>query len=74
MLPIAYAPLPGGEAAPREFAPPLPLPPDRDCWNTACAAATGFWHTAAVDARVSTGFRAICAHNAQRLHETAQRL
>ncbi|MEY2686828.1 MAG: hypothetical protein RL375_1026 [Pseudomonadota bacterium] len=74
MLPMAYAPLPGGEVAPREFAPPLPLPPERGSWDTACAAATGFWQAAAVDVRVSTGFRAICAHNAQRLHETAKRL
>jgi hypothetical protein len=72
MLPMAYAPLPGGEVAPYEVSPPLPLPPQRASWDRACAAAIEFWQAAAVDPRVSLGFQTICAHNAQRLHETAQ--
>lgn len=74
MLPMRYAPLPGGEVPPRDFEPPLPLPPQRAVWDACCAAAVGFWQAAAADARISAGFRALCADNAQRLHTIAQRL
>ena len=39
MLPMAYAPLPGGEVPARNFTPRLPTPPQRDVWQIACKAA-----------------------------------
>jgi hypothetical protein len=74
MLPMRYAPLPGGEVPPRDFEPVLPLPPQRACWNTACAAALAFWQAAAADARISTGFRAVCERNARVLADLAAHL
>ena len=65
MLPMAYAPLPGGELPVVPYAPALPMPQDRDIWLQASAAAQSFWRTAANDERISPAFRDICAHNAE---------
>jgi HipA-like C-terminal domain len=73
MLPMLYAPLPGGEVPVRAFEPPLPLPPQRDAWAAACGAALEFWTQAARDSRIGEGFRRTCAHNAERLQRVAQR-
>lgn len=67
LLPMLYAPLPGGEAAARTFAPRLPLPAQRTAWNTACTAAVLFWTRAAGDTRISDDFRKTCGANARRL-------
>ena len=69
MLPMLYAPLPGGEVPVREFGnqPPLPLPPQRADWMAACDAASAFWEQAANDLRISANFRRICAANRQHL-------
>ena len=74
MLPMAYAPLPGGEVAPRAFEPPLPAPAQVRPWRAACAAAIGFWSEAGSDSRISTPFRAIAAANAQALAALADRV
>ena len=74
MLPMLYAPLPGGEVPVRTFVPPLPLPAQRAVWDAACAVAIDFWNRAASDARLSESFRAICAANARRLQDVAARL
>ena len=71
MLPMRYAPLAGGEVPPREFEPPLPLPPQRTVWTEACKAAHGFWTAAARDARIGEAFRRVCEGNAQRLQAAA---
>ena len=71
MLPMLYAPLPGGELPTRSFEPALPLPPQRGVWAVACAVAIGFWERAAADARISEAFRHTCAANATRLREVA---
>lgn len=71
MVPMLYAPLPGGEVPVRSFDPPLPLPPQRAVWSAACTAALGFWARAAQDTRISAEFRALCAGNAQRLEAVA---
>ena len=71
MLPMLYAPLPGGEVPTRTFEPRLPLPAQRSVWNTAGAAALLFWSRAAADSRVSDAFRKTCRANAQRLQELA---
>jgi hypothetical protein len=71
MLPMAYAPLAGGEVPPRDFAPPLPLPPQRATWLAACSAAIEFWRGAATDSRVSEPFRNTCRVNAAHLADTA---
>jgi len=67
MLPMAYAPLPGGEVPPRAFEPALPQPAQRAAWLTACVAAMGLWTRAAADSRISAGFHATAAANAQTL-------
>lgn len=72
MLPMLYAPLAGGEVAPREFSPPWPLPPQRPVWLAACQAARHLWQHAAQDLRISAGFRALCDQNDQRLAQWAQ--
>lgn len=74
MLPMAYAPLPGGEVPPREFTPPLPLPRQREVWQVACTAALEFWRRASTDARISAPFRAVCAANVCQLNEIAARV
>ncbi len=74
MLPMLYAPLPGGEVPVRSFEPPLPLPPQKPVWAVACAAALRFWNHASQDARISKEFRDICASNARRLKQVADRL
>ena len=74
MLPMLYAPLPGGELPQRSFEPALPLPPQRQVWLVACAGAIVFWQLAAQDARVSVSFQRECARNAIRLEQVAQRL
>jgi hypothetical protein len=74
MLPMAYAPLPGGEVPPRAFEPTLPQPDQRAVWMSACHAAQGFWATAAADGRISGGFRALCLANSQHLQRLRDRL
>ncbi len=72
MLPMLYAPLPGGEVPQREFDPPLPLPTQRSAWAIACEAALSFWQSTAGDKRISAPFRRTCSANAQRLQDVAQ--
>lgn len=67
MLPMAWAPLPGGEIAPGRWSPALPLPSERDLWQRMCTLAIEFWNTCAADPRISTGFRSACASNAAAL-------
>ena len=74
MLPMLYAPLPGGEVPTRSFEPTLPTPPLRSTWTTACLAAVLFWTRASQDERIGEDFRRICVLNAQRLQEVAQRV
>ncbi|MES3014841.1 MAG: type II toxin-antitoxin system HipA family toxin YjjJ [Pseudomonadota bacterium] len=71
MLPMLYAPLPGGELPTRLFEPALPLPPQRAVWQTACVAALALWDRAAADERVSAAFRRTCGANAKRLRTVA---
>ena len=74
MLPMHYAPLAGGEVPRRSFEPPLPLPPQRSIWTSACVAAMFFWNRASEDARISEEFRRISASNAQHLKRITDRV
>ena len=74
MLPMLYAPLPGGEVPVRSFEPLLPLPPQRPVWSATCTAACLFWTQASLDARIGEAFRRTCAANAQHLQRVAQRV
>lgn len=65
MLPMMYAPLPGGELPAGAFGPGLPAPKDRDAWLLARPAARSFWQIAANDQRISRTFRDICARNGE---------
>jgi hypothetical protein len=67
MLPMLYAPVRGVELPQREYAPKLPLPAEREACEHAARAALEFWRSGAADERISAGFRAICAENAERL-------
>ncbi|WP_296510180.1 type II toxin-antitoxin system HipA family toxin YjjJ [Rhodoferax sp.] len=67
MLPMLYAPV-GGELVPRPLAdrPLQPTAATLPEWPQAMALARSFWSAAAADARISAGFRALCAgHLAQ---------
>ncbi|MDP2430428.1 MAG: HipA domain-containing protein [Pseudomonadota bacterium] len=74
MLPMHYAPLAGGEVPPREFNPALPLPSERADWHTACAAALDFWHSVAIEPRISKPFRALARANHDGLAEVRERV
>ena len=74
MLPMLYAPLPGGELPSRSFEPPLPLPAQRGFWMAACEAAIAFWSRASRDARLSESFRKLCGANGQQLQRVAERI
>ena len=71
MLPMLYAPVRGVELPARTFAPPLPLPCERDAWMMVAKAAMNFWALAAGDARISAAFRQICARNALAVQDLA---
>ncbi len=73
MLPMAYAPLPGGEVP--EVIPnfALPVPAEREEWLKACACAISFWEQAANDLRISDQFRTHCHANAQTLADLRHR-
>jgi len=64
MLPMAYAPLGGGELPAVNYAPMLPMPQQQTLWRVASEAALAFWQAAATDPRISLDFRQICERNA----------
>ncbi|MFT7724389.1 MAG: type II toxin-antitoxin system HipA family toxin YjjJ [Roseateles sp.] len=66
-LPMRYAPQPGGEVASPPLAPALPLPAEHERWQRVAPRALAFWRAAAADARISPGFRVLCAGNAAAL-------
>ena len=67
MLPMQYAPLPGGELPTVEFKAPLPLPGELLVWREVASVAITFWQRCAEDSRISDGFRKVCAINAERI-------
>ncbi|MBP9062134.1 MAG: type II toxin-antitoxin system HipA family toxin YjjJ [Rhodoferax sp.] len=67
MLPMAYAPLGGGELPQVSYSPSLPMPQDQQAWLAASQAASAFWLKGAEDARISPQFRGICDRNAREL-------
>jgi hypothetical protein len=72
MLPMAYAPMAGGEIPDNRYAPGLPTPHNREAWLAASQAALGFWELAMQDARISPAFRSVCAANLQELQRLMQ--
>lgn len=74
MLPMAYAPLPGGEVVQRPFVPPLPVPAQRPTWLGAAQAAIAFWRNAGQDRRIGEAMRAIALANAQAVEAAAARV
>lgn len=73
MLPMMYAPLPGGELPASPYAPTLPQPAQRADWMVACTAALAFWHDAAHDSRISEAFRRVCRKNHVHLDQLADK-
>lgn len=74
MLPMAYAPMRGGELPNREFSPAPPLPAEAPTWIKAAEAAVYFWNTCAEDSRISADFRRICDDNGQNVATLASRM
>lgn len=73
MLPMTYAPVRGVELPPRNYVPRLPLPAEAAAWQGAARAAMAFWKHAAIDQRISAGFRRVCRDNAALLGKVAPR-
>lgn len=71
MVPMDYAPLPGGELPMKVWQPPLPLPAERAIWLEACRQALVFWNAGAGDSRISEPLREVFRDNADRLEEAA---
>lgn len=74
MLPMFFAPAPGGEVPLREFKPLLPLPAERELWREAAVAAIGYWLRCAKDGRVSETFRKICIECANAVQRSAEQI
>ena len=74
MLPMAYAPMRGGELPNREFSPDLPLPAEAPIWIEAAVAAVYFWNTCAEDTRISADFRRICDDNGRNMATLVSRM
>ena len=74
MLPMAYAPLPGGEVPQTrwQFAPPPPA--ERSHWHTACRVALAYWAALQDDMALSAHWRQIAAHNHSALAVLAGRV
>jgi hypothetical protein len=72
MLPMAYAPLAGGEIPATDYAPGLPAPKDRSAWLLASQAALVFWEVASLDARISATFQEVCHANLRELTRLVQ--
>lgn len=73
MLPMRYAPGPGGAIVEREYNPPMPVPPHHHTWLQAARAAVQFWAQVADNVQVSAGFRRIGADNRAQLDTLLQR-
>lgn len=67
MLPMAYAPLTGGELPTLQFAPALPTPTEKPAWLVAHGAASAFWQSVAQDMRVSPEFATLAQGNVDTL-------
>ncbi len=67
MLPMAYAPMRGGEVPTREFSPEQSLPAEARVWLQAAVASISFWEAGASDSRISDDFRRICDKNSKTL-------
>ena len=67
MLPMAYAPMRGGELHNREFSPEQPLPGEAPSWMRAADAAVYYWNLCAEDTRISADFRRICDDNGRNM-------
>ena len=67
MLPMMYAPIRGVELSERQFAPALPMPAEQTLWEQSARAALAFWKIAAVDERISVGFRRGCVVNVEQV-------
>jgi hypothetical protein len=74
MLPMRYAPLPGGELPAGDWTPPMPLPRQRDTWLQACWAALAFWDLMAEDPRIGAAMRATGRAHARTLRDLAERV
>lgn len=73
MLPMLYAPGPGGALVERDFLPPVPLPRYRQAWARAAGAALDFWSAVQADAAISDGFRRLAESNGRSVQHLVQR-
>lgn len=67
MLPMQWAPTVGNATPDPAFAPPLPLPADREIWHEAAALAAEFWRLVAASPLISPPFAAIARSSGETL-------
>ena len=74
MLPMAYAPLAGGEVPRREWTFEMPLPAEAVAWQAAASSALAFWRDAADDRRISASFQTIARRSAEAIERLAAKV
>lgn len=74
MLPMLWAPGPGGETSARDFQPLPPAPADAPFWREMLPLARTFWENAAADPRISTEMTSAARRAARALDKLAARL
>lgn len=74
MLPMFFAPAPGGEVPLLEFKPLPPLPAERESWQRAATSAIVYWRKCAQDIRISDEFRKICDECANAVQSLAEQI
>ena len=74
MLPMAYAPLPGGEVPAVKWQPQPPPPAERTHWHAACTVALAYWAAVQALEGASTPWRSIAAQNHSVLAALASRV
>ena len=73
MLPMRFAPGPGGEIVARGLDVLPPTPDVQSAWTRAAAAAGAFWHRVANDGRISASMRDIAADAARQINSARAR-
>ncbi len=73
MLPMLYAPGPGGALVRREFTPPVPLPRYQAEWSKAAKAASEFWSAVEASTDISEGFRRVAQANGNSVRRLLER-
>ncbi len=74
MLPMAYAPLPGGEVPAIAWQPQPPPPAERAHWHAACTQALAYWAALAAAPALTAPWRRIAVENGKLLATLAAKV